>query len=235
LCFPLIAVCLRESSRRKILATVTLAVLLPVLLTRMGIPAAWKPVHHLADFLLGIAAAGVYEMLAESNIGLLRNGAWLYAPAAAIGTIFVVYAEQVSRAVDLNSALRPVYALLIIGLAVGGGAPARLLSTRFATHLGQASYSLYILHIPLLWWYKRFWLNPQTASALIYLVGVVMISGAVFQWVEEPANRRIRQWERDKANQKAKIFRSVGTIAQLAAGVENPQREESSPRNTFAF
>jgi peptidoglycan/LPS O-acetylase OafA/YrhL len=86
-----------------------------------------------------------------------------------------------------------------------------------------------------LWWYKRFWLNPQTASALIYLVGVVMISGAVFQWVEEPANRRIRQWERDKANQKAKIFRSVGTIAQLAAGVENPQREESSPRNTFAF
>jgi len=57
LCFPLIAVCLRERRVLKTFAAGAVSVLLPVLLIRMGVPPAWKPVHHLADFLLGIAAA----------------------------------------------------------------------------------------------------------------------------------------------------------------------------------
>src|SRR5437899_12471554 len=96
---------------------------------------------------------------------------------------------------------------------------------------------MYILHIPLLWWYKRFWLNPQTVSALIYLVGVVLISGVVFQLVEEPANRRIRRWERDKASQKSKVksqkskvFRSIEPALHegLWTVAKNSAREESS-------
>ena len=199
LCFPLIAVCLRGSSRLKILPAVAAAILLPILLARTGIPAAWKPLYHLADFLLGIAAAGVYEILAESEIALLRHGFWLYAPAVIIGTLVVAFADNGSRSMDLNGALRPLDAMLIIGLALGGGLPARVLSSRVATCLGQASYSMYILHIPLLWWYKRSWLHQsgyltQTVSALVYLVSVVIVSTVVSRLVEEPANRRIREW-----------------------------------------
>src|SRR5436309_2127479 len=100
---------------------------------------------------------------------------------------------------DLNGAFRPLNAALIIGLALGVGLPARVLSTRVATGLGQASYSMYILHIPLLWWYKLLWLHQsgyltQTASALVYLVCVVILSAAVTRLVEAPANRRIRKW-----------------------------------------
>jgi peptidoglycan/LPS O-acetylase OafA/YrhL len=201
LCFPFIAVCLRRGSRLKILPAAAASVLLPVLLPRLGIPAAWKPLHHLADFLLGIAAAGVYELLAKPAAGFLRNGVWLYAPAAALGTAVIVFSDSVSRSMDLNSALRPLYGALIIGLALGGGLPARVLSTRMAMHLGKASYSMYILHIPLLWWYKRFWWSQpryltQTVSAMVYLAGVVIISAVVSRLVEEPANRRIREWGR---------------------------------------
>src|SRR5206468_8520550 len=99
----------------------------------MGVPPAWKPVHHLADFLLGIAAAGIYEILANAGIPWLRNGASLYAPAAAIGMLLIVFTDSVSRSMDLNGALRPLNAALIIGLALGGGLPARVLSTRVAT------------------------------------------------------------------------------------------------------
>ena len=194
-CFPLIAMCLCGKSRTKTLAAVAAAVALTILLPRMGMPSAWKPLHHLVDFLFGIAAAGLYEIFSRSSIAFIRRGFWLYAPAAAAGAVFVAF----SSTIDLNIALRPVNAALIAGLALGGGFPARALSSKLATLLGKASYSMYILHIPVLWWYKRCWLHQSgyltvTVSALVYLVGLVMISTLVLRLVEEPANRRIRQW-----------------------------------------
>jgi peptidoglycan/LPS O-acetylase OafA/YrhL len=200
LCFPLIAICLR-GSRLKILPVVLVSLALPKLLARAGMPADWKPMYHLADFLLGIAAAGIYEMLAKSRTLWLRYGIWLYAPAIAIGAILVVSGESISHSMNLNTLMRPVNAALIVGLALGGGFPARVLSTRLAMHLGEASYSMYILHVPLLWWYKRSWLNGSgyltpTMSAVVYLVWVVILSTIVCRLVEVPANRRIREWVR---------------------------------------
>jgi peptidoglycan/LPS O-acetylase OafA/YrhL len=195
LCFPLVALSLRNRSPIKTLTVLAGAISLPMLLARMGAPATWKPVHHLADFLLGIAAAGVYEALAKSNIRPARNGWWFYGPAAALGLIVVSYGDLVSRSMDLNTALRPLNGALIVGLALGGGLPATLLSTPVATYLGRASYSMYILHIPMLWWYKRFWWYSrltQTLAAVVYLLAVVLLSAVVLRLVEEPANRRLR-------------------------------------------
>ena len=88
---------------------------------------------------------------------------------------------------------------LLVGLAIGGGFPARALSTKLVNYLGKASYSMYILHIPLLWWFKRSWmyrsaLLSQSLYALVYLTGVILVSSAACTWIEEPANRRIRNW-----------------------------------------
>jgi peptidoglycan/LPS O-acetylase OafA/YrhL len=63
----------------------------------------------------------------------------------------------------LSDALRPLNALLLIGLALGGEWLAHVLAARVAVHLGQASYTMHILHIPLLWWHSRLrtcWLGP---------------------------------------------------------------------------
>lgn len=195
LCFPLIAACLPKTRWLKISVAVIATAALAVLVRRVGVPSAWKPLHHLADFLLGIAAAGVYEFMVEVRSGWAGWGLWLYAPAAAVGAICIA----VSQSMDLNNMLRPVNAALIVGLALGGGLPARALSTRVATDLGKASYAMYILHVPLLWWYKRSWLHesgylPQTASALVYLATVVVLSAVVSQQIEEPWNRRLRAW-----------------------------------------
>jgi peptidoglycan/LPS O-acetylase OafA/YrhL len=60
---------------------------------------------------------------------------------------------------------------------------------------------MYILHIPLLWWYSRLeprWLGPlpPAASGLLYALVVVAVSAAVFRFFEDPANRLIRGWAR---------------------------------------
>jgi len=218
LCFPLIAVCLR-GSRLKILPAVAASIVLPLLLARLGIPAAWKPIYHLADFLLGIAAAGVYEMLLNSRTTWMRKGFWLYAPAIATGAILVACADRISGPLSLNTLLRPVDAALIVGLALGGGLPARMLSTALATRLGQASYSMYILHVPMLWWYKRSWLHgsgylTQTVSAFVYLLSVVAASALVARLIEEPANRRIREWVRGQP-----YFLTVSPVVEVGPAV----------------
>jgi peptidoglycan/LPS O-acetylase OafA/YrhL len=142
-----------------------------------------------------MAAAGAYEFIIEVRSGLAGWGLWLYAPAAAVGAICIA----ASRSVNLNDMFRPINAALIVGLALGGGLPARALSTRVATDLGKASYAMYILHVPLLWWYKRSWFHEsgylsQTVAAVVYLATVVILSAVVSQLIEEPWNRRIRAW-----------------------------------------
>jgi peptidoglycan/LPS O-acetylase OafA/YrhL len=89
-------------------------------------------------------------------------------------------------------------------MALGGGPLVRFLSTGSAQYLGQASYSMYILHVPLLWWYgsPEIFLRGYIGAgvvALVYLVGMVLISAACFEWIEKPWNRRIRDFARTRA------------------------------------
>jgi len=76
-----------------------------------------------------------------------------------------------------------------------------VLAARVTVYLGQASYAMYILHIPLLWWYSRLeprWLGPlpSIVSGLLYALVVVAVSATVFRFFEDPANRLIRGWAR---------------------------------------
>jgi peptidoglycan/LPS O-acetylase OafA/YrhL len=198
-CFPVAVVVFSRMGRGGIAAAGVLALAAPAWYRLTAVPATWKPVIHAADFLAGIAAAWIYNRLEHTAFAQRRRGYWLYAPAAVAGVLLIAVPGLVPAAIDLNSALRPLNMLLLIGLAIGGGVPVQALSARLAVFLGQASYSMYILHIPLLWWYKRFWLYtsgvlPQTASAAVYFAGVVMASSAAYRIVEEPANRSLRGW-----------------------------------------
>lgn len=198
ICFPLAVCVLRGVAWHRVLIPAGIALALPTVLAGFHVPIDWKPIIHLGDFLIGIAAAGAYAALEHRDSPLMGRGYWLYAPAALLGIAIIAFPILVPGPMFVSSALRPLNAMLITGLALGGGFPARALSTPAVTFLGQASYSMYILHIPLLWWFKRTWVYqasvmPQFAAALIYVGGVVTVSGLVFRHFEEPANRRIRR------------------------------------------
>lgn len=198
-CFPVAVLLFARMGRTGMILAAVLALAAPLWYRWMSVPVAWKPVIYFADFLAGIAAAAIYGRLEDSSVWLRGRGYLLYAPATVLGLFLVANPWLVTSSIGMNSALRPLNVLLLIGLALGGGIPVQALSARLSVFLGQASYSMYILHIPLLWWYKRFWLYtsgllPQTASAAVYFAGVVMVSSAAYTMLEEPANRRIRDW-----------------------------------------
>lgn len=184
ICFPLAVVALRRAHP---LALATAACVLTRVLFSLGVRDEWKPLVHFADFVMGIAAASLYGRLERA--GRRPAGYWLYVPAAALGAALIAWPGLLPPGVDLNSALRPLNAMLLVGFALGSGLGARALSSRLAVFLGKSSYSMYILHVPVLWWVRRW--SPDL-SAWAYVALVILLSSIVYRYFEEPANRYIR-------------------------------------------
>ena len=201
---PVFLMWVGPGSRMKIALLASMAVLLPILLRRAGTPENWKPIIHTGDFLMGIAAARIYSLIRSSEKAWLHRGYWLYLPALAIGMIVVTFPAILMDSIDLGTALLPLNGMLVLGLALGGGRLARMLSTVAVQYLGQISYSIYILHVPLLWWFGNrgpvVLAQLQWCVAMIYILAIVIISAACFEWIEKPANRMIRDWGRGLSN-----------------------------------
>ena len=183
----------RASSGAPTGATSRLPPRLPCCLTRAmwaaGVSDNIKPLVHLSDFLMGIAAACAYDLLQRR--ARPPKGWWLYLPGLAGAAGVIAYPGVLPDSIDMNTALRPLNGLLLIGLALGGGAVARVLSTRVAVYLGKSSYAMYILHVPILWWCLR---RSPEFPPLLYVAIVIAVSAVVYGAFEEPANRRLRQF-----------------------------------------
>lgn len=188
LLFPLAAIWMRGAGWRKVAVVAAVTCCLTHVMWGMGISDDVKPLIHIADFLMGISASCAYDLLLRSR--RRPAGAWLYVPALAVGAVLIAAPAVLPGPIDLNSALRPLNALLLIGFALGGGWVARVLSTGVAGYLGKSSYAMYILHVPLLWWYCRW---TRHFSGLLYIGGVIAVSAVVFRFIEEPANRYLRR------------------------------------------
>jgi peptidoglycan/LPS O-acetylase OafA/YrhL len=194
LCFPLGVLALRKLSGRLAIMAAVGVWFLPALMWKLGVPDSFKPLIHLADFLLGILASRAYEVLRPRLTG---RGYWLYVPGMAAVMGLMLNPLTIPAVLDLNGFLRPFTALTLVGLALSGGWLAQGLGSRVTVFLGKASYAVYILHIPLLWSYKRwaiYWFPGMSGAwmAAIYVCGVVAVSAVVYRFFEEPANQYLR-------------------------------------------
>jgi peptidoglycan/LPS O-acetylase OafA/YrhL len=188
LLFPLGVLLLRGARWPRVLVAATIAICLTRVLWRLGVSDDVKPLVHLADFLMGLAAARAYDLLSKSSSP--PPAAALYLPAFALAALVLAFPETIPLGLDANTVLRPLNALVLVGLALGGGWIARALSTAPAVYLGKASYATYILHVPILWWYARL---VKTQSAIVYICAVIVLSSLVYSFVEEPANGYLRR------------------------------------------
>ena len=115
-----------------------------------------------------------------------RTPGWkLYVPGFAGVALILAYPGVLPAFIDVNSALRPLNALLIVGLGLGCAG----LSSRILVYLGKSSYAMYILHVPVMWWYQR---KSHTFSPALYVAIVIGISALMYGLFEEPANRLLR-------------------------------------------
>ncbi len=151
------------------------------------------PVFHLPSFLCGVALAHLFLRRAPSAkvANLLFHGA-----AAALVTLWV---STVPRSwASSNIVLVPLYSLLILGATRCTGVIARALSSRALAILGDSSYALYILHMPLHFWWGRLKSSmlPDPAYdavwAIAFLPVVISVSVVTFLYLEDPIRRAMR-------------------------------------------
>lgn len=165
------------------------------------------PLFHLPEFVIGICTGVIFirRRYADSKRGSIG---WITLfSAAAIAGILAV-SDRIPFLFLQGGALALPFAILIYWLAFQRGPLARALSTRPAQLLGGASYSLYLLHLPLGSYLTISgkllgfaWLAGWGGVAL-YVTVAIGAALAVFVLVEEPARRWLR------ARYEAKVLRS---------------------------
>jgi peptidoglycan/LPS O-acetylase OafA/YrhL len=218
LAFPLLALAAARLSRRGLLRGAGIAWLaslaFPVayLLLAPDGPAAattqsqgvwlaalkYHPLARVAEFAVGVAAGSRFLRRGEART-------WRWADITAVAAIAAVlaFAGGIPYPLLHNGLLAALFAVLVYALADGGGPVGRLLGGPRWRLPGEASYALYILHVPLGTWVDFAFRSagaPLPPMLRFALTAALSLACAVlaFRFVEEPA----RRWLRDLARKR---------------------------------
>lgn len=97
-----------------------------------------------------------------------------------------------------GSLFAPLAAVLIVALATSTGPIARVLSTRVMQRLGDTSYALYALHIPVWFWMagltKRKLDDTSPGFTIAVAVTAIVVAIAAHALIEKPMRDRVRKW-----------------------------------------
>jgi peptidoglycan/LPS O-acetylase OafA/YrhL len=161
----------------------------------------YEPIVRLPEFVVGVVLGRLYL---DDEVRRRCDAHAALGAAASVVAIAAVLACSSAIPYPLlhNGLLAPLYALLIVALAAGRGPLASVLASRPLVSLGEASYALYIIQIPLLvLWLKtaafvageRASLPAVSAASQIgFLFFAVAASLASHKYVEIPLRDRLR-------------------------------------------
>jgi peptidoglycan/LPS O-acetylase OafA/YrhL len=163
-------------------------------------PLLWLPL-----FVLGICMG---ELRLERRASLPIRGkraVWLGVFTAWLMALIVL---AITSSLQRKSQLLLCYAvaapcaLLILLLAMDGNPISRFLSGSSLVLMGEASYSLYILHRPIhdwFGWIEKHWgifSTGTTGGFALYLATCLMMSMVALKWIEYPCRDWIKRWYR---------------------------------------
>lgn len=167
-----------------------------------------NPICRLPEFLIGMAIGRMFSEQAAENARAGRGtGGWMSTTALVAVLATVVFAEKIfggALAYMLlhNGLLAPVFALGLVGLALGGGPVHAVCSRKTFVLLGESAYAIYMLHFPVLAYSiavvidnanKKGEAPPSPMGyTVFFLVFVVALSVVVHKWWELPWRRKIR-------------------------------------------
>jgi peptidoglycan/LPS O-acetylase OafA/YrhL len=181
--FPLLILLVRRASAAAMVAVVTVLVAAVALAApheaRLHTLVVQSPPELAALFALGIAAAG---LVAGGQGRGARRWAWLALAAAAPVLLAIEWRGSVWTLTPTNLlwvdlALGPAIACLLVAVTSGRPAPlVRLLDSRPVRGLGGSSYSLYLLHEPIvIVVYRRFVLPRYHHGPTAFLVACGLV------------------------------------------------------------
>ncbi|GJF02256.1 acyltransferase family protein [Pseudonocardia sp. D17] len=204
LLFPLAAPMVHRIRRLPVpvLAVVALALMAPMAWAYLALGSPYYPWSWVTRILCGFGA-GVLVCVIVRRIRVTPRARRVASHVANGGVVAIVAGLWVGERVapGRGGVVIVLFPVLIGALALADGGVARLLSSRAFVAGGRASYSLYLVHIPI---FEVYWLAMAYVSALwqptvaAHLVGlaVLVLTGptawALHRWVEEPGSRWMR-------------------------------------------
>jgi peptidoglycan/LPS O-acetylase OafA/YrhL len=221
LLFPVFGVAIAKKSVKWIIAIALIVfgfILLPQLLYGMTRPEGltrinastygpwvaflkFSPLVHLPQFVLGIAT-GVLFLRRRGKDTRSARMAWLATLSVAAAIVVLASSHRIPYLLLQGGLLAPLFAIVIYSLACGRGFIATILSNTLSMRLGEASYALYLIHMPLSWYLaigrKAAGIPAPNAwvGLSIYVVIAVAVSFALYYIVERPSRERLQAWYR---------------------------------------
>lgn len=134
------------------------------------------------EFALGALCVSVYpvtwrprltaELMTLSGLGMILAAVWLLDSSTAFPGV---------------AALLPCLGAALVIMAADSFTGKWLLSNRLMLIIGLASYSIYLIHWPLLVYYQYWKFTPvSTEEMSALLVASVLLGGVMWRWVEQP-------------------------------------------------
>lgn len=159
----------------------------------------FSPVVHLPEFVLGVAAGVHFLAHASPAAGRARDARLARGTALLVTAAVAWFALGPSLPFVLlhTGLLAPVWALVVLALAHGGGLTGRVLGSAPLVRLGEASYALYLIHAPLDVYVRKLLALSSLAPASpwtslgVFLAAALAYSLVLHRWVETPARRGI--------------------------------------------
>jgi peptidoglycan/LPS O-acetylase OafA/YrhL len=169
----------------------------------------YNPLVRLPEFLMGVALGRLFlSRMRATPVGRMASLATpaRLSTAALVGSVCALSylptllgsGSALPYLLLHNGLVDPFFALLIYSLASGEGPLAALLSLPTMILLGEASYALYIVHIPLWDWMtyalSRLHMAPGFVALSLLHLGVAMgLSILTVRVIEQPTRRALRQ------------------------------------------
>jgi len=183
-------------------------------LSRSGFLVVGLPLTRLFEFVAGIYAAILFHQLRERGVSRHALGIKLVSIALIALTVLGLW-RPVSPAFYLAS---PWFAALILGLALLERPVINVLNRRAFIRLGEASYSLYLIHVPIA--YLAYIAGFRQSNGWIAMLFAVVASLLIFTFYEEPLRKRIR-------TRFSAISRPVDNKDRLSAAFAAPTSREN--------
>lgn len=147
-----------------------------------------NPLLRLPEFLFGLLLGRTFQLGRISNRGAARL-AWVGIAGAAV---VLASSSWIPRPLIAGGLAAPFSAMSIFGLAHGAGSLAKLLSLRPIVLLGDASYGVYILQVPVA---LLFGIDGSPSSPVriaFYTLALIGLSVAFFKYIEQPLRPSLR-------------------------------------------
>lgn len=160
---------------------------------------AYFPLLHLPAFLIGAAAGTLFQRNQRFHLQSLSTIQKTLFEAGLVlfcGTLLILnpFSSLLGQAVML-----PFVTLAIFSLASGGSLFARFLGWSPIVLLGEISYAIYILQLPVYYYLRGFLAATglsrygTTFSTVVYLISIIGVSLLSYYFVETPVRRKIVQ------------------------------------------